>query len=54
MAHARARPPTEWSTPALILGSAIVLEVVLVVGYFLATPATVSTPRYDAGVTPHS
>jgi hypothetical protein len=46
MAHARARPPTEWSTAVLVLAAAVVLETALVVGYFLATPATVSTPRY--------
>jgi hypothetical protein len=46
MAHATVDSPTEWPTPVQILLVAVALEAVLVVGYFLATPARVNTPRY--------
>jgi len=39
----RARP---WSTGAGVLAAAVALELALVVGYFLATPGTVTVPRY--------
>jgi hypothetical protein len=46
MAHVRAAPPTELFTPVRILAVAILFEALLLAGYFLATPATVSIPRY--------
>jgi len=46
MAHStRTRAPS-WPAGAGLLAAAVALELVLVVGYFLATPGTVTVPRY--------
>lgn len=47
MAHSAARPsPRDLPTGAQLLLAAVALEGVLLVGYFLSTPATVTRPRY--------
>ncbi|MEF8853059.1 MAG: hypothetical protein V5A44_05780 [Haloarculaceae archaeon] len=39
-------PPADWPTELQVLVAAIGFETVLLVGYFLVTDATVTTPRY--------
>lgn len=46
MAHSTHRTARPWPTGAGLLAAAVGLEAVLVVGYFLATPGTVTVPRY--------
>jgi hypothetical protein len=46
MAHSTRRVARSWPTGAGLLAAAVALEGVLVAGYFLATPGTVTVPRY--------
>ena len=39
-------PPADWPTELQVLVAAVGFETVLLVGYLVATPATVTTPRY--------
>jgi len=48
MVHSTHRTARPWPAGAGLLAAAVALEVVLVVGYFVATPGTVTVPRYVA------
>jgi len=47
MAHASpTRSPADWPTGTRVVLAAVAVEAALLVGYFLLTPARVTTPRY--------